>query len=1197
MVDGVSGDGAARERLWPLLARHVTAALYRRTRRFRAHRELVGAHNVLPTPTLAERLAWWLAQRLPDWLVVWLGARRLLQAAQASNARARAGRRCALPAAPVERRPRAFSADFRSLATVVKRLAAGKRVVAFDVFDTVLRRRMHPERVKDLTARRLAERVGNADGWREMRSLRARIETELGRESEARGQDHEFRLREMLERWAALASDATAQAASGRGAAPGAQVLAADLAQAELDFERCATLPTPGIEPVLGALRALGARLIFVSDMYLSAADVRALLDGHGLGRYFAAGYVSSDLGLTKRSGRLYEEVLRREGLSAGELLVVGDNPYSDFDAPTAMGISAVHLRDTGELARRTRMIVLDELAARNPYWVGALEQVRSDLADARPPHTLIRAAGPSAESAPPVDNGPHYELGRTLAPAFYAFSQYILEQSRALELDRLLFFSREGLTFMRLARRIARAARHAYTLPPAAYAAVSRRATFLPSMARLDWPETERMWRQYDRQSLRQLLHNLSLPAEEFLPLAARAGWIDADAPLENPASFEPLYRFLADERVQERFAQHRDRARRRMLAHLRARGLFGGRRVGVVDIGWRGSIQDNLVRALDGEAGRPEIHGLYLGLTGVGDALPGSHKHAFLADARRGDWLEEVVFKNGPVFEMFSTAPHGAVEGYEEAPRRRGGVRPRVLARESERRNLAGPFRQVFRGMECAFRERLGVAPLSSAGSAQLRPWIVDQLRRYVLYPTRREARAFLEYSHAESFGVQHVTTYEFKGSWRRILAGRPWRIHKRLITTLQRQFWPEAILRRTGLPLATFAYDLLETRYAARRVPPTPVEAAAGAAWVAAALDRTRRAGGGSAAGARGFRPPRVAIVIPCYNHGHYLPEAVASARSQTYEHTECVVVDDGSTDAATLAALARLERDGVRVIRQANHGLAAARNAGVRAADCEFFVPLDADDRIEPRFVAELLLPLLRHARLGYAYCHAELFGAEQRVWPCPDYDPRRLVLENLSTATALVRREAFERVGGYRPEMSAGYEDWDFWLALLDAGYEGRLVPLPLFRYRKHAGGASMLARLAPRRDAMVLEMIRGHRRRFEAALWPRSRSDRPDEHELLRQWHAARAARQLEEARSWRLLGLRSAPGRRLILGRSPDAAARLTPVERLALLEASAPYRLLRSLKRTALLRWYARRRYGAELVEQQAGSAAGPA
>ncbi|HMQ14526.1 MAG TPA: glycosyltransferase family A protein [Phycisphaerae bacterium] len=647
----------------------------------------------------------------------------------------------------------------------------------------------------------------------------------------------------------------------------------------------------------------------------------------------------------------------------------------------------------------------------------------------------------------------------------------------------------------------------------------------------------------------------------------------------------------------MQERFAQHRDRARRLLLAHLRAKGLFGGRRVGVVDIGWRGSIQDNVVRALQGEPGRPEIHGLYLGLTGAGDALPGSHKHAFLADVRRGDWLEEVVFKNGPVFEMFSTAPHGAVEGYEQAPRRRGGVRPRVLARESERRNLAGPFRQVFRGLESAIREELAAAPLCCAASAQVRPWIIDQLRRYVLYPTRREARAFLEYSHAESFGVQHVTTYEFKGSWRRILVGKPWHIHKRLIATLQQQFWPEAILRRTGLPLATFAYDLLETRYAARRIPETPVEAAGGAAWVATALDRTRRPGARSAAGSRSLGPPRVAIVIPCYNHGHYLPEAVASARSQTYEHTECVVVDDGSTDAATLAALARLERAGVRVIRQANLGLAAARNAGVRATDCEYFVPLDADDRLQPRFVAELLLPLLRDGRLGYAYCQAELFGAEQRVWPCPAYDPRRLALENLSTATALVRREAFERVGGYRPEMSAGYEDWDFWLALLDAGYEGRLVPLPLFRYRKHAGGASMLSRMAPRRAAMVLEMIRRHRRRFEAALWPRARSDRPDEHELLRQWHAARAARQIEEARSWRVLGLRSALGRRLVLGRSAEAAARLTPVERLALLEASAPCRLLRSLKRTALLRWYARRRYGAESVEQQAGSVAGSA
>lgn len=1192
-----------RERFWPLLGRHVSAAIYRRTRRYRVHRAIVGDANVLPTPALAERLSWWLAQRLPDAWVARLGSARLLRMGRAAAAvlasaapvfvalwqvgRAvrrllRAAKRLIRRASPHEpehssptsqqsvappedapprsgrshpgrygglapvdaaRRAARASAGFGTLGAVLEQRAAGKRVIAFDVFDTLLVRCVHPERIKDLTARRLARRLNRMDDWPALRDARARLESEMGRENEAAGRDHEFALRDMLQRWIAL------------GPAPNAE-LARELAAAELEFERCATRPAPHMHDVLAQLHASGRRLVFASDMYLAADDIRSLLRQHGLERYFAAGYVSSELGVTKRSGRLFEELLRRERIGPGELLFIGDNPHSDFDAPGRLGIAAVHLWDAAELARRTRLHLLDELAGRNPYWGPAVGEQAIQFA-------AERCGG--AARRPGRATSPHEELGGLLAPVFLAFARYILEQCRVQQLDRLVFLSREGMTFMRLCRRLVRATGERAALPPCSYAAVSRRATFLPSMARLDWPEIERIWRQYARQSLRLLLHNLSLPGDEFLPLAERCGLTDHDGPIESPAACVPLYRFLADADVQERFARHRDAARAMLRDHLAAKGLFDSGRVGLVDIGWRGSIQDNIVRALSNDPALPELHGLYVGLTGPGDELPRSHKHAFLADARRGDWLEEVVFKNGPVFEMFSTAPHGAVEGYQRDPRRPGGVRPIVRARESERRNLAGSFREVFRGMRAALDAALAVAPLLPTTSAAEKPWLVERLRRYILYPTRTEARAFLSYSHAENFGVQHDSTYEVKASLRHILAGTPWGLPRRMIVALQREFWPEGFLARRGPPLANLAYDLLETRYGARNVRP-PARAPRPVAADALPAE------------------PRVAIVIPCYNHGLYLPEAIATARAQTHRNIEIIVVDDGSTDEATCAALARFEREGVRVLRQPNQGLAGARNAGVRASEAPFYVPLDADDRIEADFVAKLLPALRDDPRIGYAYSQAQLFGAESRLWRCPDYDPRNLVIENLSTATAVVRRAAFDAAGGYSRDMTDGYEDWDFWLALNRAGFAGRCVPLPLFCYRKHAQNASMLARLGPHRDAMILHMIRHHREQFENALLPPAAAARgADEQELLRQHRAMQAIVEAERADSCRML-LRLGPvGRRLAVGVwSRRAAERLLPTQRLARLQGSLLQRVLRLVKGSALHRRYARWRYG---------------
>lgn len=324
------------------------------------------------------------------------------------------------------------------------------------------------------------------------------------------------------------------------------------------------------------------------------------------------------------------------------------------------------------------------------------------------------------------------------------------------------------------------------------------------------------------------------------------------------------------------------------------------------------------------------------------------------------------------------------------------------------------------------------------------------------------------------------------------------------------------------------------------------------------------------------------PVVAVIIPCFNQGRFLPEALASVRAQTYPAVTCLVINDGSTQAETVQLLRELERDGLTVLHQTNQGLAAARNAGVRASRAEFFVPLDADDRLHPRFIEALLPPLRADRSLGFAYCHVRYFGAESRTWKCRPYDPRRLVFQNLGAATALVRREAFESVGGYSADMTEGYEDWDFWLALLDAGWRGALVPQPLFYYRRHSSGDSMLDRLKRRPQNMLRRMIAHHRTLFVRHLLGQEQQaagHAVSDDELLREMDARSQLDYIESSRLWRLarsLSLAPAAGRR---GAS-DRGHR--PSERLAQIQTSRAYRLIQAVKRTTPLRWYARLRHG---------------
>jgi len=194
-------------------------------------------------------------------------------------------------------------------------------------------------------------------------------------------------------------------------------------------------------------------------------------------------------------------------------------------------------------------------------------------------------------------------------------------------------------------------------------------------------------------------------------------------------------------------------------------------------------------------------------------------------------------------------------------------------------------------------------------------------------------------------------------------------------------------------------------------------------------------------------------KVSIVIPCYNAGKYLDEAVQSALSQTYPDIEVIVVDDGSQDPATRRLLERAKWPRTRIIHQINAGPAAARNRAVREARGAYILPLDADDTIEPGYVAKAVAVLEARPEVGVVYCKAAKFGAEQGPWCLPDYALRELVIDNVIFVTALYRREDWRVVGGYNEKLRHGVEDYDFWVKIIHLGREVVQLDEHLFNYR------------------------------------------------------------------------------------------------------------------------------------------------
>jgi glycosyltransferase involved in cell wall biosynthesis len=203
-----------------------------------------------------------------------------------------------------------------------------------------------------------------------------------------------------------------------------------------------------------------------------------------------------------------------------------------------------------------------------------------------------------------------------------------------------------------------------------------------------------------------------------------------------------------------------------------------------------------------------------------------------------------------------------------------------------------------------------------------------------------------------------------------------------------------------------------------------------------------------------GEAGGRNDDITAVIANFNYGRYLLEAVTSLREQAGGAPHVVVVDDGSTEPESHAALARLEEEGVEVRRQANRGVCAARNAGLAGLRTPYWLVLDADDRLAAGALAAMRSVLERDERVAYAFGLMRFFGDRSGVVRFPDYDPYRLLHRHTIGLTALARRSVLEATGGYDASFPH-YEDWELWINALAHGHEGRRVDVVTLEYRRH----------------------------------------------------------------------------------------------------------------------------------------------
>jgi FMN phosphatase YigB (HAD superfamily) len=497
-------------------------------------------------------------------------------------------------------------------------LVNASELVTFDVWDTLLQRRVHPDHVKLVGAQRLKVLVGEAlrdvSCWALM-ERRMAVEGRLAlsptcQACKTADNPHEFTHHEVLFEWVTELNVGEATS------------LVEDLKATEIQFERESIFLRPDGAQLLRRAGKNGAQLSLVSDTYYTGDTLHDLLAPMFGQLVPVASVVSScDLDDSKRHGQLLTRLRESHGVVPAKHLHVGDSVDADVLPQQKAGGLSWALQPPGH-----EFPLTPEVAC-----AAILRHFRADameLGAGRRAHAVAAthgAAGASLQDFVAACESQLYWDGHALGPALAALLSACDRRAAAAGHDGTVFaISREGA----LLQEIYEAAAAAGELPSrkVTHLEVSRLSTFLPSLNLQIPDELMRLWGQYSIQSPHQFCSSLALDAASFRA-AFESGGFPWDVPVEYPWQNSKFTGVIGV--LQPQIEGHIAESRKGLRSYLVHRGFPLTGTAYVIDVGWRGTIQDNLTWATGVAA-----TGTYLGLFTFLNRQPPGHKHGVAFD-----------------------------------------------------------------------------------------------------------------------------------------------------------------------------------------------------------------------------------------------------------------------------------------------------------------------------------------------------------------------------------------------------------------------------------------------------------------------------------------------------------------------------------------------------------------------------------
>ncbi len=631
--------------------------------------------------------------------------------------------------------------SLQSLIAAGRQKARDKEVVSFDLFDTLLVRRIHdPDLVKLPVARYIADLAGQrglAWNWRKVQRRRDAIEQRHRAETGSKFVDHEacyprFMGELLGEIFLSSFDEALLDKVTGY----------------ELAMENRMLVPRQLLVDWIKDLALAGKRIFIISDMYMPATHLRQMVGHAGLDELVEEVVSSADTFLAKASGQAYLMIAKKYGLRPAAWLHVGDNPFSDGLRAEEAGIEAMIVRDPREDQRKSIGKRYYNYSDGRPFWRGRLlQQLMAPLEAENQPRSLLYSEG--------------YNF---LGPLIGVFVQQIAKFCREKAITKVFFLSREGWTFKRYWDKALPLLQPVGDLPDTHYLYVSRMALAGASCAYQGLTKTNAdiAFLPPGNRDFRDVCRIFGLDPDCFVSHLAAYGLqtdtclshIHEDYHPENRQNFDAL---LEDRDFQDEVKSQTCSANEAMQRYFSQAGLFDHKNVAIVDIGWLGTIQRFLFEAIAHRPDCPTCFGLLFGAT-RGIPYPESDKNmitGIMYDRNRFDLAASTLYYAQDIFEEACRAPHPTLNGYKltEAGFE---LEFRQTADEIGKAEQAqdGYFAPLQQGIIDS-AERFGAAAaLLGYGFDDLKPWVNYLLVSKLAFPRAKEVARIRHRHHLDDF-----------------------------------------------------------------------------------------------------------------------------------------------------------------------------------------------------------------------------------------------------------------------------------------------------------------------------------------------------------------------------------------------------------------------------------------------------------